>query len=132
MAEFRLSKLGKKFKKDILSSFENIVGIDWSLVDYNLRTNTISGDLAILVSRTEEDGVDNFNKLKATLILSDMDVHVGRISVGYKEDIAVEYITRYIMHTFVSLDDFPEIALGNYINDAQETLCYEWSKHGND
>tara|TARA_B110000238_G_scaffold64314_1_gene70706 strand:+ start:2575 stop:2973 length:399 start_codon:yes stop_codon:yes gene_type:complete len=132
MAEFRLSNLGKQFKEDIVSSFENIIKIDWELVDYNLKTNTISGDLEILVARIEEDGVDNFNKLKVTLLLSDMDVDVGRISIGHRHDIGAKYTARYIMRTSVSLDDFPEIALGNYIKDAQETLSYEWSKNSND
>tara|TARA_B110000914_G_scaffold224570_1_gene242686 strand:- start:739 stop:1149 length:411 start_codon:yes stop_codon:yes gene_type:complete len=132
MSQFKLSDLGEKFKTEILKLSKDVIDIHWELVDYNLKTNAIAGDLVVLVEYVDDE--DNFNKLKTTLLLSDMDVNVGGISAGYKKGILLPItkdnpsIARYIIRTFISLDDFPEIALGNYIKDAQETLTYEWQK----
>ena len=136
MCQFKLSDLGEKFKTQILEISQDVIDIHWELVDYNLKTNAISGDLVVLIEYTDEE--DDFNKLKTTLLLSDMDVNVGSITAGYKTATLWPVtevnpsIARYIIRTFISLDDFPEIALGNYIKDAQETLTYEWTKKDQD
>ena len=137
MSQFRLSDLGEKSKTQILEVSQDVIEINWELVDYNLKTNAISGDLVVLVEYTDEE--DDFNKLKTTLLLSDMDVNVGGITAGYKTTTLGWPVTevnpsiaRYIIRTFISLDDFPEIALGNYIKDAQETLTYEWTRKDQD
>ena len=136
MSQFKLSDLGEKFKTQILEVSQDVFDIHWELVDYNLKTNAISGDLVVLIEYIDEE--DDFNKLKTTLLLSNMDVNVGSITAGYKTATLWPVtevnpsIARYIIRTFISLDDFPEIALGNYIKDAQETLTYEWTKKDQD
>ena len=47
MSEFRLSNLGYKFQKNITSMHPNVNKIRWEMLTYNLKEDTITGDLKI-------------------------------------------------------------------------------------
>ena len=120
---FKLKEIGEQFKKIVVPNHPNISCIHWEMMDYNLKTNTISGELKVDLQYM---GVEtSFNTLKTTLLLGSMGIEVINVTANWVEQEDVDY-TKYSFNTRVSLEDFPEIALSNYIKDAQETLAYAW------
>ena len=126
MSEFRLSNLGYKFQKNITSMHPNVNKIRWEMLTYNLKEDTITGDLKIDIQYKDDD--EGFNKLKAILLLSDMEVDTLKVKTTQDTSLDDPYFTQYTFWTSIALVDFPEVALGNYIKDAEETLSYEWYK----
>ena len=123
MNPFKLKEIGEQFKKTVVPNHPNISCIHWEMMDYNLKTNTISGELKVDLQYM---GVEtSFNTLKTTLLLGSMGIEVINVTANWVEQEDVDY-TKYSFNTRVSLEDFPEIALSNYIKDAQETLAYAW------
>lgn len=123
MNPFKLKEIGEQFKKAVVPNHPNISCIHWEMMDYNLKTNTISGELKVDLQYM---GVEtSFNTLKTTLLLGSMGIEVINVTANWVEQENVDY-TKYSFNTRVSLEDFPEIALSNYIKDAQETLAYAW------
>jgi hypothetical protein len=126
MSKFRLSDLGNTFKESITAIHPNISRIHWDMMEYNLKEDTITGDLTIDILNVDEE-VD-FNKLKAILELYDLDVAINEVNTCQYVSEGALNITQYIFNTQILLDDFPAVALSNYIKDAEETLSYEWNK----
>ena len=126
MSKFRLSDLGHTFKEAITVIHPNVSRIHWDMMEYNLREDTINGDLTIDILYVDEEV--GFNKLKAILELYDLDVAINEVSTSQHFAEGAQHITQYIFNTQILLADFPTVALGNYIKDAEETLSYEWNK----
>lgn len=123
MNKFRLSDLGEALKDLVIDRFPSMLSIDWDLSNYNLHTDQVSGMLRLNIDTS--DNAEEFNRLLVTLLLSNLNVNV--LSVTYSAGIQV---TNEVFHynTSISLVDYPEIALGNYIKDSKETLTYAWER----
>jgi hypothetical protein len=121
--KFRLSDLGEALKDLVIDRFPSMLSIDWDLSNYNLHTDQVSGMLRLNIDTS--DNAEEFNRLLVTLLLSNLNVNV--LSVTYSAGIQV---TNEVFHynTSISLVDYPEIALGNYIKDSKETLTYAWER----
>ena len=126
MSAFKLRDLGEKLRIGLDKISPGTVGISWSLEDYNLKTNCITGILDIWM--LEAGLTQSFSRMKTVLLLSDLDVHMRSMNYLPHAREETPFVAHVSMSTSVSLDDFPEIALSNYIKDAQETLNYEWNK----
>jgi len=124
MSDFKLSNLGEVLRVGLDKISPGSVGINWNLENYNLKSNCVTGALTIIVE--EVGNTQHFSRIKTVLLLSDLNVDVGRMH--YNPDADNPGTSEIILETSISLDDFPEIALTNYIKDSQETLNYEWHK----
>lgn len=124
MSAFKLRDLGEKLRIGLDKISPGTVGISWSLEDYNLKSNCITGDLTLLMK--EEGSTQCFSRMKTVLLLSDLNVDMRRMHYVPDGADSIPFVSQIILNTRISLDDFPEIALSNYIKDAQETLNYEW------
>ena len=123
MSTFKLRDLGEKLRVGLDKISPGTTDINWNLENYNLKSNCVTGALTIMVK--EVDSTQHFSRMKTVLLLSDLNVDMKRMH--YNPDTDIPGISEIVLETSISLDDFPEIALTNYIKDSQETLNYVWN-----
>jgi len=123
MDKFKLSDLGEQFRLGLSKLSTGAQSISWSLDNYNLKSNTITGDINLVLDESESAP---FNRMHTVLLLDQLKVEMKGMT--YTPGHLVDHLTsNIVLRTSISLEDFPEIALSNYIKDAQETLNYEWN-----
>jgi len=124
MSKFKLSDLGDSLRDYLTTNHSNVYRINWELVDYDLKRDIIKGELVIAY---DADGTNPFSSARLALKLSDMLVEcTSNRKTHTKRKNSDGYYYVNVIDTYVSLKDFPALALTNFIADRQEVLEYDW------
>ena len=125
MSKFKLSDLGNKLQVFLVSWLPTLQEIEWNLDNYDLKTDAIHGELKIIHDPSE---TAPFSSMQLILALADMGIYAEEYRKTHKKNAEGDgFGYTHTLKTSVSLQEFPGIALTNFIADKKEVLNYEWN-----